>query len=1137
MSQTISPRFPSRIHPGLGRVRLLAGLVALALGLLAVDARAEVEPSAVLLRYPDISDSQVVFRYAGDLWLVPKEGGTALRITSAEGPESFPKFSPDGSQIAFMAGYQGGTDLYVMPTAGGVPRRLTWHPSQPMLCGWTPDGERLLFWSSEASGIQRAPRLFSVPVVGGPPEPLPLAYGTFGSIDASGEWLAFTPITREFRTWKRYQGGMAQDIWLFHLGTYESRRLTDWSGTDAQPMWWGRKVVFVSDRGDEHVLNLWSIDIDTNETEQLTFFEDFGVRFASMGPADVVFENGGKLYRFELATKRLIPIEVSIPGDRPRLLPERHDVSDLVQSVVPGPTGKRVLVEARGELFDLAAEEGSRRLLTGTSGVAERDPAWSPDGRFAAYFSDRSGEYELTLRRIDGRPFPGSDEHGERRLTDLGPGYRYMIRWSPDSSKLAFSGHEGALWIWHLDLEAPGGGRLEEVGRSPDGRPIDARWSATSDWLAWGHRHSASRLWAVYLRDVPAAETHEVTSGTFNDWEPTFDPEGKYLYYLSVRHFAPIYADLDRSWIYTNSVVPMAVPLRGDVAHPLAPKDAEEKSEESSDAEPENGDGKAEEGGDEAQGEEESESEESEAKRLVIELDGFEARAVRLPATPGNLRATAAVKGGLLYLREPNTGADGGEQVLERYDLEKRETQTVLSGVNSYALAASGDRALVRAGRRWGMIGTGAGQKLEKTVDLARLTVEIEPRAEWAQMLRDTWRIFRDFFYDEGLHGLDWPAVYERYAAALADATSREDLHFLTGEMMAELNVGHAYNRTPPGGLMPTREAEAVGLLGADLVLENGAYRIDRILAGEPAETDGRSPLGEPGTDVRTGDYVLAVNGRSVDVSRPFEAAMVGTAGRPTWLTVSDDPSGNGEERRVLVTPLSSDASLRYRDWVADRRRRVHELSGGKVGYLHVPDTGVGGQNELVRQFVAQRHLPALLIDERWNGGGQIPTRFIELLNRPVTNYWGVRHGEDWEWPEMTHQGPKAMLMNGSSGSGGDAFPYYFRQAGLGKLLGTRTWGGLVGISGNPRLVDGTAHAVPTFGFYSREGQWAIEGWGVDPDIEVIDDPTALAGGGDPQLEAGVRHLLEELERNPYRRPARPASPDRTGFGIDPTHR
>ncbi|MEZ5980168.1 MAG: S41 family peptidase [Planctomycetota bacterium] len=1098
-------------------------------------------PDAVMLRYPAASADSIAFRYAGDLWLVPREGGTATRITSAPGNESFPQFSPDGTRLAFMADYDGGTELYVMPTRGGVPERVTWHPTQEILCGWMPDGERLLYWSPEEAGLRRAPRLMTVDVDGGQPVALPLAYATFGAVDPTGRWLAFTPQSREFRTWKRYQGGLAQDIWLYDLETGASRRVTDFPGTDAQPMWHGRELLFVSDRGPDAVLNLYSYDIDDETVEELTHFTEFGVRFANAGPRDVVFENGGRLYRYDLEARKLVAVDVTVPGDRPELRPERRSVEENLAGASPGPTGERVVVEARGELFTVPKEEGFTRALTRTSGAAERSPAWSPDGKWIAYFSDRTGEYELTIRRADGATFDGADASGQRTVTSIGEGFRTGTQWSPDGEKITFTDNAGNLWLvrtadWSASI----------VDTNPAGFPMDCAWSATSDWIAFSHRHPTSNLEAIFLHSLASGETTCVTSGQFDDSNPVFGPEGDYLYFHSTRHFEPEYGDLDTTWIYANSRMLLAVPLRADVDVPLAPENDDEPiaRDDSEDGDAKGGDGSAEDEdvADEA-GEEPAHADEEvadddasdakkgddEAKQLVVDLDGFEARAVLLPVEPGSISNLAATNKGLLFVRGSGRG-EGGPGSLVLVDYDEFEEQTVLGGVGGFSVCAKADQVLVMSRGKLAVVAIAPGQKMDEPLDLSGLVVEIDPRAEWRQMLVETWRLFRDYFYQESMHGLDWPAVRERYLGALADATSRDDLAFLCGEMMAELNVGHAYNGRSPSARPDAPERPAAGLLGADFGVVDGRLVVERIVGGGAYDADARGPLAF--TEVRPGDALLAVNGTPVDPTKAVYAAMLGTAGHPTQLTFSHDPSDPDSHFDVLVEPLRDDTDLRYRDWVAAKRARVAELSGGRIGYVHVPSTGIDGQNELVRQFLGAMRSPALLVDERWNSGGQIPTRFIELLNRPLTNKWAVRHGEDWNWPPDGHRGPKAMLINGWAGSGGDAFPYYFRQSGLGKLVGRRTWGGLVGLSGNPSLIDGTSHSIPTFGFYELDGTWGIEGHGVPPDVEVMDDPSALARGEDPQLEAAVALLLEELERAPFVDPKRPTAPDRSGSGI-----
>jgi tricorn protease len=889
------------------------------------------------------------------------------------------------------------------------------------------------------------------------------------------------------------------------------------------------------------------------EAQQLTSFNDFGIRFPAIGPADVVFENGGQLYRLSLADRQLEAVKVSIPGDRPQLLPVHRDLSKSISSATPSPTGKRLLVEARGELFSVPVKEGVVRNLTRSSGMAERGPALSPDGTRYAYFSDESGELELWLASVDGQPFPGSDERGRLRATSHGAGYRQGITWAPDSKKLTYLGNDGGLWLLKLSGEAP---EYERIAVNPDGQPMPVGWSKSSDWLCFSYRHSQSRLGAIQLYHLETGFLHEVTSGQFDDSDPSFSPDGKYLYYSSARHFSPRYSDLDETWIYSGMRRLVVVPLRADVEHPLAPKDDQESdkeedkdaskepqgeqpgqpgageddpSEDSAEARTPGGDN-AEDSGKKSEGEQEKSPE-----PLKIDLDGFEGRGILLPVPPGGLAALTAVEGGVFFMRLPSgeRGEDGpGGVQLEHFAFEERAHKTVLADVNGYELLPDGKQILVSSGGDFGFIAAAPDQKLEKTVDLSGVADWFDPRAEWKQMLEETWRLFRDYFYDQNMHGLDWNQVRERYNAALPDVTSRADLSFLTAEMMSELNVGHAYNgQAPPDGI-PAPEARPAGLLGADFKLENGAHRIKHLLHGGAYDLDARSPLLEPGVNVSVGDYVLAVDGQPVDASRALGAALLGKGGRTVELTVNKEPRLDGQERRVLVSALRDDGELRMRDWIRHNRERVSELSGGRIGYVYVPNTGVDGQNELMRQFLGAQHHDALLIDERWNGGGQIPTRFIEMLNRPLTNFWAVRHGEDWNWPPVGHHGPKAMLINGWAGSGGDAFPYYFRQSKLGRLYGQRTWGGLVGISGNPPLIDGTEHSVPRFAFFELDGTWGVEGHGVDPDVPVIDDPSAMAKGGDPQLEAAVKGLLEELATWPGIQKQRPAAPDRSGSGI-----
>lgn len=1072
------------------------------------------------MREADVSATQIAFVYAGDIWVAPKEGGTAVRLSSPRGEESFPRFSPDGTQIAFTGDYDGNQDIYVMPTGGGVPQRLTYHGAPDRLLDWYPDGKSILFASSRTSEKDRFNKLFRLSLDGGLPEQLPVPYGEFGSISPDGRYLAYMPISRDFRTWKRYRGGMAPDIWLFDLREGTAENLTHDNANDSLPMWHGDTIYFLSDRDANQRANIWACDRASKQFRQLTFFKDFDTHFPGMGPQDIVLENGGRLYLFDLETEKLREVDIRVVTDRATLKPRIENVSGLIQAVSISPTGKRAVVEARGDVFTVPAEHGVIRNLTRSSGVAERYPAWSPDGKWVAYFSDRSGEYELTLRAAD-----GSGE--ERKLTSLGAGFRYGVVWSPDSQQLAFIDqamklyvHDLAkaetrqidhmLWAFHGDLER-----------------FHCAWSPDSRWLAYAGDQD-NRNTAIVLYDNRERRRLQVTSGFYNDEWPVFDPEGKYLFYRTGRSFDPIYSDLDNTWIYANTTELVAVPLRKDVPSLLAPRNDEEPAKDMDKKK----DGEAKEGakpteaktGGDKKGEKQDKTE-APPKPVEIDLTDFERRAVVLPVKAGRYGELIALKDKLLFRRLPRTGAGDDKSPIAYWDFEKREEKTVLDDADAMELSADHQKLLVRKDKGYAIIEPKEGQKFEKPLALGGLEATVDPMAEWRQIFTDAWRIERDYFYDPGMHGVNWELLRQRYGKLLDDAVTRWDVNFLIGELIAELNSSHTYRG---GGDVESALKRGVGYLGVDFALEDGAYRIKHIL--EPAAWDAevRSPLREPGIDVKEGDYLLAVNGMPLDPKLEPWAAFQGLADKTVSLTVNSKPGMDGA-REVIVHTLGGEARLRNLAWIEAKRRRVAEASDGRIGYIYVPDTGQGGQNELVRQFRGQFTKQGLIIDERFNSGGQIPDRFIELLNRPLINYWGVRDGRDWQWPPVAHFGPKAMLVNGWSGSGGDAFPYYFKRAGLGPLIGMRTWGGLIGISGAPTLVDGGNVTAPTFGIYSPQGQWIIEGHGVDPDIEVIDDPAKMAKGIDPQLERAIRVVEEAIEKNPPPEPHKPPYPDRAG--------
>jgi tricorn protease len=1077
-------------------IRSVFALILLA-GATAAPAAAQVD--ARMLRYPDVSATHIAFAYAGDVWVVPKAGGTAVRLSSPPGEEAFPRFSPDGSQIAYSANYDGNGDVYVVPAMGGTPVRVTHHPMGDRLVDWHPNGQQVLFASSRESGRQRYSQFFLAPAAGGMPTKLPVPYGEFGQLSPDGRMFAYTPKARDFRTWKRYRGGWAPDIWLFDLTDSSATNITNHPANDGQPMWHGNTLYFLSDRGPAQRYNIWAYDVASRGMRQVTTFRDFDVTFPSIGPDDLVLQAGGRLYRIELANEGMVEVPVTAVTDQSTLRPRAERIANRIQSGGVSPTGKRALFEARGEILTVPAEHGPVLNLTRSSGVAERYPTWSPDGKTLAYWSDRSGEYELYLRPAD-----GSGE--ERKLTSMGAGYRYSPQWSPDSKKLAFADELMRFRVYDLDRN-----RATEIDQSEIWMShgqlagMDFRWSSDSRWITYS-RPTTSGNSAVFVYDTEEGQLHQVTAGYFTEVQPVFDPDGKYLYFLSNRNFEPVYSDFDNSWTYPNATAIVAVALRKDVPSPLAPKNDVEGGDEKPDEEKENSDT-----ADQAAG-------------VGIDFDGFEARAVVLPPEPGNYTDLQATKGKVLYRRFPRSGSGGDESPIVYFDLGAREEKTVLADADGYLVTHDGKKLLVANQQRFAIIDLKPGAKFEKPLRTSEMEMVVDPRAEWKQMFADTYRFERDFFYDPDMHGVDWDGMRDRYGRLIDDAVTRADVNFVLGEFIGELNASHTYRG---GGDEEQPSRRGVGMLGVDWALENGAYRIASIVEGSAWDADARSPLREPGVDVNVGDYVLAVNGIPLDTSKDPWAAFQGLSGQPVQLTVNSQPSTDGA-RQVVVEATGSEVELRFRAWIEARRKQVDEATDGRVGYIYVQSTGRGAQSELVRQFMAQWRKDGLIIDERWNSGGQIPDRFVELLNRPMLSYWAVRTGESWQWPPVAHRGPKVMLINGWSGSGGDAFPFYFREAQVGPLIGARTWGGLIGVSGAPSLVDGGALTVPTFRMYDVHGNWFAEGHGVEPDIKVEEDPAQLARGQDAQLERAIAEVQRMIRENPPTPPGRPRAEDRT---------
>ena len=1056
--------------------------------------------NARMLQYPDVSATHITFTYGGDVWIVAKEGGTAYKLTSAKGTELLARFSPDGKQIAFSGNYNGNVDVYVMPSMGGLPKRITYHGMPDRLIDWYPDGKSLLFASSRESGKQRFSQFYKVSKDGGLPEKLPLSYAEFGVISPDGKKIAYTPISTAFRTWKRYQGGMAADIFVYDFENQSAENITNNIANDELPMWYGNKIYFLSDRGDNKRNNIWSFDLSTKQTKQVTNFSDFDIHFPSIGNNEIVFEAGGLLYLLDLTTEKYREVKINVVTDESTLMARNVNVEKMIQNFSLSYNGNRTLFEARGEIFSVPTENGPVINLTQSSGVAERFPAYSPNGKYAAYFSDRSGEYELTVRDLE-KPSQ------EKTLTSLGEGYRYKLFWSPNSKSLAFIDQSMNIFIYDMDKDKTTKVDQQKWMYEGNLENFSVNWSSDSRYLAYS-KELDSRTNAISIYDTKENKTHQVTAGYYNDTKPVFDPSGKYLFFLTNRSFKPVYGDFDGTWVYPNSTQIAAVTLTKDILSPLAPKndstivkkDEEKKSDEKKDQK------------------KEEKKDESKIKEVKIDFDGFEERVVILPPAAGNFANLQAVTGKVIFHRMPNNGSADNKKPVGYFDLDKREEKTIVDDADAFQISADEKKILLSKQNSFSVVDVAPDQKLDKKLPTSQMEMTVVPREEWKQIFNDVWRLERDMFYDKNMHGVDWKAMKKQYGALIDNAVTRGDVNYVLGELISELNASHTYRS---GGDEETPLQRQVGYLGIDWELSNGAYRIKRIVNGASWDTEVRSPLLSSGLKVKAGDYILAVNGVTLDVTKDPFAAFEGLADKTVELTVNDKPLTDGAWN-ILVKTMSDETRLRNLEWIESNRKRVELATDGKIGYIYVPSTGIDGQDELVRQFSAQFSKEGLIIDERFNNGGQIPDRFVELLNRKPLAFFAVRDGKNWQWPPVANFGPKVMLINGWSGSGGDAFPDFFRKAKLGPLVGSRTWGGLIGITGAPTLIDGGNITVPTFRMYDPDGKWFKEGHGVDPDIDVPEDYSKLSKGVDNQLEKAIDEVMRLHKLNPPVNPKQP---------------
>ena len=1059
-----------------------------------------------LMRFADLHGDLVVFTYEGDLWLADVGGGDARRITSHPGNEANAKFSPDGTQLAFTGSYDGGVDVYVMDVRGGEPRRLTWHPAADQVLDWHPDGERILFRSNRV-WPNREFETYLVSVHGGLPERLPLDRGGLASLSPDGSKVAYNRISREARTWKRYQGGMAQEIWLADLNDGSIKKLTDWPGSDNFPMWNGQTIVFNSDREDSK-LNLYAMNADGSGVRRLTRLTDYDVKYPSMGDKGrVIFQNAARLHVLDLASGVEKPLDITIRSDRPRFREEFVEVAPRTGSFRLSPAGERVLIEARGEILNLPAEDGDPVDLTHASGSREKDAAWSPDGKWIAFISDRTGEEEIWL----------TDQKGVtvRQLTSGGTGLMLPPVWSPDSKHLIYADK-----FLRLNLVSIESGRRKVIAQSDYDDAWerwgiqDYVWSPCSHWIAYssqGHNMNES----IFLYSLDAGQTTRVTDDWHTDWSPSFSGDGDYLYFLSNRTFEPIMGWQDQNHVFLDMTRPYLVLLRKGMASPFATQDVLVGEDE------------------------EAENKDDDAATL-IDLEGIAGRVLACVGVPaGTYFRLEAVDGGFVYLQKNELDFLKYETVNDRttapYELIKyvvadAETSSLMDGLTNYHLSPDGKKMAYRCGTMVGVVDAGSAASVgDGSIETSGLSLRVDRKAEYLQIFDEAWRIQRDWFYDPGMHGVDWAGIRDKYRRFVPDCGTRGDLNYLIGEMISELNIGHTYifgGDDADGG-----DRVRAGLLGCDLVAggKQKYYRIANIVDGVSWDPDQRSPLAEPGCGAVEGDLLTAIDGEEITTADNPYRLLQDKAGRWVTLTLNAKPGEKGA-KTCRVRTLGSERDIRYREWVEGNRAAVEKAGRGRIGYMHLPDMMTGGLIEFGKAFYPQFAKEALIIDERYNGGGFVGDQIIDRLERVLWAMNQPREGKMGRNPERAFHGPIVVLINEDTGSNGEYFAYAIKVKKLATLIGMRTWGGAVGIEPHQDMVDGGGTTPPQFGPIGMDGTWIIEGHGVEPDIVIQNMPADVVAGKDAQLEKAVSVLLERLEKegDRWRLPSRPSYPDKS---------
>jgi tricorn protease len=1087
-------------------------LLKLALGffLLLYVSTSTVAQGTRLLRHPTVSRDSVAFEYAGDLWIVARNGGTARRLTSTPSFETEPYFSPDGSQIAFTATIAGNTDVYVMPSAGGDPKRLTYHPGLDRVRGWTPDGKKVVFASNRTGAPQQSYlQLWTISVDGGLPEMLPLPRAFSGAYSADGARLAyeefstaFVPEWQEASMWRHYRGGRTHPISVMSLADNSVQKLPWTNSNDSCPMWVGNTIYFLSDRN--HTTNLFAYKLEAKQATQITHHDDFDVMTASAGADAVVYEQAGYIYLVDAKSGKSQKLNIEVTGDLPWARTQFKKVASMIRNATLSPTGVRAAFEARGEIFSVPTEKGDFRNLTQSSGAHDRNPVWSPDGAQIAWLSDASGEYQLMVGEPTGvKP--------ARAIALPSTAFFDSPIWSPDGSQIVIEDNHDNLWA----IEVAGGTATRiDTDSYPDPiRQFNAAWSPDSKWITYS-KNLPSHLRAIFVYSWAEKKSYQITDGLADSISPTFDAGGKYLYFLASTNFGP-----NTSWLEMSSLDrPVRrsiylVVLNATDPSPLLPETGDEPKPPTEPAAP-------------------PPKPDPNAKPTVrIDLNEITQRVLAVNIPAGDYSSLTAGAAGSFYYTEPVVPGTPGALRLQRYQLKERAAAPFLEGsIRSYSVSADKKKLLYQAGPdRWGVVATERPAKVgDGPLNVAQLEMQVDPRAEWAQIYRETWRIQREYFYDAKMHGADWQAIYEKYKPLLAYVGHRADLGYLIAMIGGELTVGHSYLLGT--GDVPTEDPVSVGLLGADFSVENGKYRIKHIYTGENWNPDLRAPLSAPGIQVAEGDYLLEVNGRPLAPPTNPYSLFEGTANRQTLIRVSKTPSAEGS-RLVNVVPVASEETLRTRAWIENNRRLVDKLSNGKLAYVWLPNTAGPGYTYFTRYYYAQQDKEGAVIDERYNHGGMVADYIVNELDRKLMGYFALRDGTPSTSPIAGIYGPKVMLINESAGSGGDALPYYFRLRKIGPLVGTRTWGGLVGTLGTPSTIDGGGITAPILAFYNLKGEWDVENIGVAPDIEVDYTASDVLKGRDPQLERAVQEALKLLEQNPTRKVPRPAPIDRVSKG------